>query len=1311
MSLLINDRSAVHQASGGVLTTTSVNYTGSKRKPVAYQNIALSKDATNTSQNICSNGYPLCHKQSYFSKSIGDEAGNGGGINSGTINGKAEFLTYSSNVFFNGIAAVRDQDKMVSNSGNTAPQPLQQGGRGTNSPMNALQNKQIDTLDDYYIPWDILGPQHIPLNRLLSYKQNNTSHNLSLDSHCSENAPRSDTRRVLIPHLKQQQTDVWIKHSIGQMAQLPLGQNIKPTRGEPWKVRLFLHCLVPLQFRWATNPPEGSIHPGKQDYSDIARLPSTMREKIYAYFAKQGWPDDWLGQLPEPLKSMVKQQLKPYHEPKLRTGWVYIYRDGYLWQECQVVTGGQLQDVDLCKESGKDQRNSTGRKFHFVLLPYTVNGLEVILEVAYSEIQWSWNRIEYFGGMDPKDERYQGKTQDVNYHSAQQRRLSRFQRINLGPLWTGEQDHSPRDVIINHDNKHMPVALLSDPLGFAQNAYYDLLGTWLDFLSLYQDTMNTSFNPFFHSALLTYRIFFNDEIAYYKGMTLDEAFSFNINSMSPSAFPIINQLDNETKPNVFKKAQNDLDYPRIDDTLKITKRKILRERIQHLQNNLVTLIQDKTYLKHSHSIRHEGIDTNDALQDFFAAEQGAYKQGFITIAGFMSLLHIDPNTVDHRLNNPSDNKPITTYGNAYILSLFEEAHILNSSLFPSQPSASTANPATPGDGQFSPANFSMNFNPLKLPANQRALLQESLGVFSEALDTIITSSISAMKEATDKQRLPITTTLVSLAKATGHDLLQELKATIADQIPEGYEIVGINEGSIRRFNERQAKKYTGKLYKNKPMSHSMEGQVQSTQEPFSTIGKPIKLPPLFYKNNTGMNLQDFMTPSELMNTLQTNLARFNGCVIIQPTQPQNPSWYSHNKAISSMLFSFSLLNVYEAMHALLKSLPQEQPSLDTLLNPIAATCFLLYSMEETLSIFVDKNHEELGILLTKWHLNPKSFSALFERIGFNMTPLTLAGVLGNFIGLFMGMQAIYQDTLWTQSNSLIGHTLVTAGNALEVLNIAGQASQRFFTSHSLKGSDETPFMEGGEVGEDVTVSEAFGTGEGFEFFSLARLLMPFNTVGFIASIAVIVGTISIILTQPSPIIEWAKRSPFNRKKKSSMSNYVAVESLLTLLIHPTLTMNKLSSGDPEQTLIRLDITLPWFVEGRSRLDVRFTAGWYETTFKAGVPFSPDYITLDNKQTQRLAPYKIRQKMDPKTGQITGMEYFYCPTFKLPHTTIEQSLTVYCLAKARLYFDENNYMVPNSTGTDPAESADDSDFIADASRDSTWIYADPLTIYP
>lgn len=150
-NVLINGRTAVHAGSKGTLTTVDVCWTtvGKPVVPIPYTNIARSADAAKTASTVFVNGNPVCHQKSTFSKSTGDEPGNRKGIRSGTITQKAEFVSGSSNVFIEGIPAVRQGDMMVSNNCNTAPMPLSQPGA---PPAKELKPEQVEELEAAELP-------------------------------------------------------------------------------------------------------------------------------------------------------------------------------------------------------------------------------------------------------------------------------------------------------------------------------------------------------------------------------------------------------------------------------------------------------------------------------------------------------------------------------------------------------------------------------------------------------------------------------------------------------------------------------------------------------------------------------------------------------------------------------------------------------------------------------------------------------------------------------------------------------------------------------------------------------------------------------------------------------------------------------------------------------------------------------------------------------------------------------------------------------------------------------------------------------
>jgi LysM repeat protein len=153
-NILINGLTAVHAASQGILTTIDVCWTkiGKPVVPIPYTNVARSADAAKTASTVFINGNPVCHQKSIISKSAGDEPGSRKGVVSGTIKGKAEFVTGSPNVLIEGIPAVRQNDMMVSNNGNTAPMPLSQPGAPR---AKEVKTEKIEELDETALPNEV----------------------------------------------------------------------------------------------------------------------------------------------------------------------------------------------------------------------------------------------------------------------------------------------------------------------------------------------------------------------------------------------------------------------------------------------------------------------------------------------------------------------------------------------------------------------------------------------------------------------------------------------------------------------------------------------------------------------------------------------------------------------------------------------------------------------------------------------------------------------------------------------------------------------------------------------------------------------------------------------------------------------------------------------------------------------------------------------------------------------------------------------------------------------------------------------------
>lgn len=130
VSVGVNMLSVVHKSSNGVtIAFPDVCKTPAPPAPpipIPYPNIAKSSDTASGTTKVKCDGNPVCHKSSNFRMSTGDEAGSLGGLISGKIKGKAEFVSFSFDVLFEGKNVARSLDLMLHNDKNTPPFPLVQ---------------------------------------------------------------------------------------------------------------------------------------------------------------------------------------------------------------------------------------------------------------------------------------------------------------------------------------------------------------------------------------------------------------------------------------------------------------------------------------------------------------------------------------------------------------------------------------------------------------------------------------------------------------------------------------------------------------------------------------------------------------------------------------------------------------------------------------------------------------------------------------------------------------------------------------------------------------------------------------------------------------------------------------------------------------------------------------------------------------------------------------------------------------------------------------------------------------------------------
>ena len=191
--------------------------------------------------------------------------------------------------------------------------------------------------------------------------------------------------------------------------------------------------------------------------------------------------------------------------PLRDTGRLYIFVGGHLWRELVISgDGNTFRDINLAKYQGCDQRlpdDGMETETGAITVPYRLNGGPVLLQVAFSEIPWSWALIEVLGGLADNDPRY---LPDLPVHEPYQwhrdnvdhtLRMQRTTQLNLNSFdGQGAPDTLKQTALIsakqtdayyNQPDENglrplsclspddirddLPIAALQDPLGIASN--------------------------------------------------------------------------------------------------------------------------------------------------------------------------------------------------------------------------------------------------------------------------------------------------------------------------------------------------------------------------------------------------------------------------------------------------------------------------------------------------------------------------------------------------------------------------------------------------------------------------------------------------------------------------------------------------------------------------------------------------------------------------------------------------------------------------------------------------------------------------
>lgn len=655
MVMFVNGRRVITNAPGAIVRSISKNYTTTWHRGTAdYENICKSEDLQNCCEDVTVDGYAVATIDSFFPQSYGDEKGMGGGVKSGTINGKGVFKTASPDVFVSSLdgsiinaPVVREGDWVVSNAGNCDPAPIEfLPGYQINNPCQTPELKVSDDKTEYRLSLIVHGRNQHFYGHFVNYRHSDKTHNQSVLAEFDDKNDREGlAKRLYLNNVQHDNFSYGFYQNAQQGKRIAISflddshqtfsvdknEAAKPFSEENMQVVL-LRLVMAHQL-----PKKSFAEIDNKDFSDIFRLNDGLRARVYqnlllhqltvqsALFDDET-PDDialdkvawasetesikrlsefnknWYEILPSALQDSVNEALSTKMIASLPDGFLYVYLEGHLWREI-ALQKGLMHEVDLRLTGGTPHRPATGFGQEDLMLPYKIAGKDVRVDVAYSVDQWSWGRIRYYGGMALNDERRVDKIDPFvrDVERAQKNRSKRFITLDLASLIKDKK----KEVLNGSDTVqlfeafdiyHLVIPNPVLPLHRAMSDIYHLNHE----LQLLMDKMQ---NPLHcahgSSAALIYRYFFNPKDGLLAKQQSTQALQSSYLNRILIESALISSHQWRKKPDEASEKVFDtndhlrmkIDLDKIKATLKVDRRQRMRDLIRALQRSLVSLVQ------------------------------------------------------------------------------------------------------------------------------------------------------------------------------------------------------------------------------------------------------------------------------------------------------------------------------------------------------------------------------------------------------------------------------------------------------------------------------------------------------------------------------------------------------------------------------------------------------------------------------------------------------------------------------------------------------------------------------------------------
>lgn len=272
------------------------------------------------------------------------------------------------------------------------------------------------------------------------------------------------------------------------------------------------------------------------------RIPLTRKIKPVN---KEQMPEEWATVLtPARFCRKLNIEVQPHHprdaKPKKfarlnNDNWLYIYVNGCLWRELQIERykgSAYYKDVNLLhyeEHKNQDKRIASGQRVNRVVLPIKLENKEVTVEVAYSDIQWSWARVQSMGGISPNGVKRKDWFPDEHKLNSKGKSL-RKDRMQTLPLLKGYAnafsqsigDIGPIDECNLYefrldDGKKFPFIALNNYLEDAKDLAFSYQQSWRDledYIKELSDAKNEKkhqYAPWFDTAVLANQYLFAEQ--------------------------------------------------------------------------------------------------------------------------------------------------------------------------------------------------------------------------------------------------------------------------------------------------------------------------------------------------------------------------------------------------------------------------------------------------------------------------------------------------------------------------------------------------------------------------------------------------------------------------------------------------------------------------------------------------------------------------------------------------------------------------------------------------------------------------------